>query len=531
MRRRDVLKGMAAAPFAAGTLAAPALGQNLDARTLRVIQGYSLSSIDPVWTTASASNDLAYLVYDQLFGMDADFNMQLQMAESWSSEDDARTHIITLRDGLKFHDGEPVRANDCVASINRWASKDSTGQALGRLIDKMDVMDDKTFRIRLTQPFAWLAHAIGKPNSSQCAIMPERFASMPSSEQVPEAIGSGPFRFLPEEFISGSQAIFTRFEDYVPRSEPVSGNAGGKVAQLDRIEWSFITDPSTAMAALQTGQQDYWTQPLPDLVPLLQADPNLVVRSRIAGGIAYSLVMNHLHAPFDNPAVRQAVAMAVDQEQFMQAAAGGNPGSSGFCQSFYMCDTAYATEDAGAVLRERNIEKARQALADSGYQGETVVVLGVTDPPALASISLVTNDLLRQIGFNVDYVTTDFAGMTQRRVSKDAPTAGGWSVFNSTYGGTGLLNPLYNIMLRGAGERSWFGWPDNAELERLRDQWMVSTDPAEQAALAEAIQVEGFKTLPYIPLGYSLQPQAWRKNLTGVYDGPNYPLWSIGKEA
>ncbi len=231
MRRRDVLKGMAAAPFAAGTLAAPALGQNLDARTLRVIQGYSLSSIDPVWTTASASNDLAYLVYDQLFGMDADFNMQLQMAESWSSEDDARTHIITLRDGLKFHDGEPVRANDCVASINRWASKDSTGQALGQLIDKMDVMDDKTFRIRLTQPFAWLAHAIGKPNSSQCAIMTERFASMPSSEQVPEAIGSGPFRFLPEEFISGSQAIFTRFEDYVPRSEPVSGNAGGKVAQ------------------------------------------------------------------------------------------------------------------------------------------------------------------------------------------------------------------------------------------------------------------------------------------------------------
>jgi peptide/nickel transport system substrate-binding protein len=524
MHRRDFLKALAVT-----TLPMPAIAQSNKRSTLRFIKNQNLGSIDPIWTTAAATQDFGFMVFDVLVGVDENYVPKPQMAESWSIEDGGRTYIFKLRSGLKFHDGEPVRSADCVASIKRWSTRDVAGQIVAGVTESMDVMDVKTFRIRLKKPFPLLLDALGKLSPASCLIMPERLANTDPFKQMPEAIGSGPFRFLKDEWLPGHRATFAKFEGYVPRSEAASALAGNHEALVDRLEWSFISDVATAVAAMQSGEQDYWDGLPPDLVPLMQQSPGLNVGPRNTGGVYYTFVMNHLQPPFNNPAIRQAVAMAVNQNDYMIAATGGLPQDGGTCTSFYTCNSPFASEDGGAVLKERNMDKARAALKAAGYAGEKVVFIGATEPPAIAAIAQVSDDLLRRMGFNVEFVSTDFAGMIQRRVNKDTVDKGGWSAFNSTYGGVDMRNPSVNTLLRGAGAGSWFGWPTNPALEDLRDKWFFLTDEAERIRVAREIQVEAFKTLPYIPLCYSYPSSAWSKKLVGMKRGLFTSFWGISK--
>src|ERR1700704_3999259 len=194
MRRRDFLKVMAAT-----VLPMPAIAQNAGQKTLKIIKNQNLGSIDPIWTTAAATQDFSFMVFDVIVGVDANFAPKPQMAESWSIEDDGETYIFKLRDGLKFHDGEPVLARDCIESIRRWSARDVAGQSVAAATETMDVMDDKTFRIRLKSRFPLLLEALGKLSPASCIIMPERLAKTDPFKQISEAIGSGPFMFLKNE--------------------------------------------------------------------------------------------------------------------------------------------------------------------------------------------------------------------------------------------------------------------------------------------------------------------------------------------
>ena len=524
MRRRELLKGLATA-----VLSSPAVAQGATLKTLRVIKNQNLASIDPIWTTAAATIDLGFMVFDELLGVDAKYAPKPQMVEGWSIEDDGKTYIFKLRDGLKFHDGEPVRALDCVESIRRWSVRDVAGQLVAAATNVMDVIDDRSFRIRLKTQFPLLLDSLAKLSPLPCFIMPERLAKTDPFKQISEAIGSGPFKFLKGEWVSGQRAVFAKFDGYVPRSEPASGLAGGRVVKVDRIEWSFISDSATAAAAMQSGEQDYWDIVPPDLVALLKRSDNLNVGPRLTSGVYYTFVMNHLQVPFNNPAIRQALAMGVNQSTYLMAATGGLPEDGGTCTSFYTCDSPYASDAGAEVLRQRSVEKAAAALKAAGYAGEKTVFVGASDPPALAAIAQVSDDLLRRIGFNVEFVATDFAGMIQRRVNKDTVDKGGWSAFNSTWGGIDMRNPAIHALLRGAGLNSWFGWPTNPRLEELRSRWFSLTNADDKIRVAQEIQVEAFKTLPYIPLCYSSPATAWSKKLTGVSKGPIATFWDIGK--
>ena len=227
----------------------------------------------PIWTTAPPTKDYAFLTFDQLLAVDSNYVPQPQMAEGWTVEDDGKAYVLGLREGLKFHDGEPVRSPDCIASIQRWGARDGFGQLMMKFVDSFETIDDRRFRIKLKKPFALLPAALGKSNSSQCFIMPERMAKVDPMKQVTETIGSGPYRFLKSEFVSGARAAWAKFDGYIPRKEPVDSIAGGRIPAVDRIEWSFISDPSTAMAALQAGEQDYWDAPTLDLVQVLKSRP------------------------------------------------------------------------------------------------------------------------------------------------------------------------------------------------------------------------------------------------------------------
>jgi peptide/nickel transport system substrate-binding protein len=282
---------------------------------------------------------------------------------------------------------------------------------------------------------------------------------------------------------------------------------------------------------MMRGEHDYWDQVLFDLIPMLKQNGNLVVQSRIAGGTYGMLRFNQLQPPFNNPELRRAVATAIDQSDYMRAIAGDDTENWKVCTSFYACGTPYASDAGADILKQHDVEKAKEMVRAAGYKGERVVQIAATDNSAVNAMSQVTQDLLRRLGFNVDYVATDFGTMAQRRVSREPVEKGGWSVFHTSWNAPDIVNPAVNQMLRANAGKGWFGWPDDPALEKLRAEWFSATDQKEQQRLATAIQVQAFKSLPYVPLGNYIQRHAWNKKVTGVFPAPTTVYWNIAKEA
>lgn len=533
--RREFLKsasllaaGSAVSGFPSWAFAQSAGGPRTPAgKTLRII-GESLQSLDPIWTTAPPTKNYAFMVFDQLFAVDDKYVPQPQMAAGHTVEDNGMTYVITLRDGLLFHDGEPVRSADCVASIKRWSARDGFGRALAAAVGEYQVVNDKTFKIKLAHNFPLVIDALGKSNSSQCFIMPERMALVDPTKQVTESIGSGPYRFLREEWVPGSFNAFARFDKYVPRKEPVSGIAGGRIAGFERVAFTVIDDASTAMSALLAGEQDYWSAPADDLLPVMQADSNIVVERRTTSNSYQMLQVNHLQPPFNNPAIRQAVAMAINQREFVSAIQ-PDPKLVLPCYSFYDCESPYGTEDGAAAIKGGSLDKAKAALAAAGYKGEKVVLLNVTSNPRLSGMTQVLDNVLRKLGMTVELQAMDFATMATRRTSKEPVDKGGWSGFITGWTGGDVANPAVNQLLHGAGEKGWFGWANDPKLEALKTSWFRSSDVAERAKLAKEIQVQAFQSLPYIPLGSTGTYHAYRAELKGVFPSPVNAYWNISK--
>jgi peptide/nickel transport system substrate-binding protein len=523
MHRRSLLQASLAA-----ALPAPAFAQGAAARTLRVVPQANLTSLDPVWTTAVVTRNHAFLVFDQICAQDAKGEIRPQMAEGWTIEQDDLAWTFALREGLRFHDGERVLAKDCVASIKRWARRDPFMQVLQPSIAEVAALDDRRFRFRLHKPLPLLLMALGQ-TQFPCFVMPERIAQTDAFQQLREAVGSGPFRFLPEEWNPGQRAVWAKFDQYVPRQEPVDGLAGGRAPKLDRVEWTIISDPATAASAMVTGEQDYWEYPLHDLLPLLRKSRDLVVQQRLLDGTYGICRFNHLQPPFNNPGIRQALAMAVDQRDYLRAVAGEEKGGWEACEGVFTCGTPLANEAGSDVLKVHSIDRARAALKEAGYAGEKVVLIAPGDYPQINALSLVTADLVQRMGMNLELVSTDWGTLVQRRVSKEPVEKGGWSLIHTTSSGQSLTLPVFHLFLRANGDAAWFGWPKDTEIERLRAAWLEAPDLPAQQRVAEALNRRAMEVLPYIPLGFYWQPSAWRRNVTGAFRAPATVFWNMSK--
>jgi peptide/nickel transport system substrate-binding protein len=537
MRRRDFVTSLAFGGTALGAmpsllLTACGSGESKppggkDA-TLRVIHTQGLTSLDPIWTTAPGTREYGFLVYDQLIAVDGDFQPKPQMAE-WTVEDGGKSYVFALRAGLKFHDGQPVKSADCIASIKRWGARDGFGTILLDQVDGFDAIDDTHFRIRLKAPFPLLPAAIGKVSAPACLIMPERIAKTDPTTQITEYVGSGPFKFLKDEWVSGSKAAWERFDGYVPRSEPPSGLAGGKIARVKRVEWSLISDASTAMSALQADEQDMWDLPPADLQPVIAGNADIVLGPRFNTDSYFMLQPNHQQPPFDNPAIRQALAMAIDQAALMKSLAGSRPQDAHLALSFYSDKSPFFTTAGSDVLKVASVDKAKAALAAAGYKGEKVVLLCTSEPPA-GALGQVIEDVARRVGFNIELVTLDFSSLIQRRTNHGLVSDGGWSLFITGWMGGDILDPVVHPMLRGAGLKGYAGWCDDPAIEALRKQW-ASAPEGQQKAIAEQLQVAAFKAMPYIPLGSVTINAAWRKSVTDTFRAPYGVYWNMGKSA
>lgn len=514
---------------AAGVLlASPAIAASESAGVLRFTPVSDPPSLDPIWTTNYPTLFHGCLIFDTLFGVNDQFQPQPQMALGAATEDAGRIWRITLRDGLIFHDGERVLARDCVASIRRWGARDAFGQALLAATDEMSTPDDRTILIRLSRPFPLLPDALGKMSPHMCFIMPERLAATDPYKQVSEMVGSGPYRFKPDERIPGARLTYERNNRYVPRPDgEISGIAGPKVAHFDRIEWHLIPDPSTAAAALQLGEIDWLQTPPIDLLPQLRRNEKLKVEVLNPAGSIATLRFNHLNPPFNKSAMRQAVLSAIDQSDHGIAVMGSDP--SGWRDHVgIFCPNTPMANDAGieALTGKRDLSTARRAIEKAGYRGERIVVLWPTDNSVLNVLADVTMDTLKKLDLNIDAQAMDLSTLMQRRAKTEPVEQGGWSLFDTSWVGRDMLNPVGHVYLRGNGRLATAGWPNSPKIEALCNEWLLAPDLPSQRAIAEKLQLQAFVDVPYIPLCQYFVPVAYQANLRGVLKG-NPVFWNV----
>ncbi|MFH5923125.1 ABC transporter substrate-binding protein [Roseomonas xinghualingensis] len=519
MRRRSFLGSGTA------LLVAPRISYGAESKVLRFVPQSDVGVFDPAFTTAHVTRNHAYLVYDTLFGTDDGFNVSPQMVEGYVTEDDGRTWRLTLRDGLRFHDGEPVLARDAVASIRRWWRRDAFGQELAAVTDELAAPSDRVVQFRLKRPFAFLPAALGKPSGHMPAIMPERLASGTPDCMMPEIIGSGPFRFSQAEHVAGSRLVYERFAGYVPRMGGTpSRTAGPKIAHVDRVEWRVMPDPATAAAALAAGEVDWIEAPVAGLLPALRRSRDIEMRRIDTEGALPLMRFNHLHAPFDNPAIRRVVLRSVTQADFLIAAAGEDRAFWKDGVGVFAHGTPLAS-DTGmeALTAPRDLARSRKELLEAGYKGERVVILAPSDHPALNALAKVGAELLARIGFNLDLRMMEWSTLQQHRLKRDCVEQGGWSVYFTHVAGMEASDPASHQNTRGLGLRSNPGWPTSGKLEELRVAWFAAQDLAEQQAVARRLQEQVLIDLPYVPLGQFFEATAYRKSVSGILGG--FPLF------
>jgi len=512
---------------AAALIASPALAQPARDRTLRFMPQAALAVLDPIFNPTTIVTTHGFCVFDTLYACDRSLRPQPQMAEGHTVSADGLTWTIRLREGLRFHDGAPVRAVDCIASLKRWGARDGFGGILLKAVAEWQAPDDRSIVIRLLRPFPALPDALAKPAASPAFIMPERIAALPADKPigVDDMIGSGPWRFVAAEFVQGAKAVYRRNETYVARNEPANGAAGGKQVHFDRLELVWIPDGGTAAAALQTGEIDWIEYPLPDLVPVLQRDRNITTQVYDPNGFLGFLRFNQLHPPFDNVGVRRAIRDALVQSDYMAAVA--LPGDWQECHAVFPCGLPGVTQFPAAPRGDAAMAAARNALQAAGYKGEPIVLVNPSDFPAVTQQGRVTADLMRRLGVNIDLIESDWATTIARRANKAPSSQGGWNLHNTNFPAAGIANPAVSPIIRGNGERAWFGWPTDAKSEAAVEAWIMAPDAAAQATAMAALQQAAWESVPFAPTGLFRLRTAFRSDLSGVLQGPNPFLWNL----
>jgi len=518
------MTALAAAALALTTSGA-ALAQQ---KVLRVVPHADLKVLDGYQTTATITAQHMGAVLDTLFSWDENTVSQPQMVERYTLSDDKLTYTMTLRNGLKFHDGSNVTSTDVVASLKRLVKREVLGRSIEPFLASIDKVDDKTFTIKLKEPFGLLLFAIGG-SSNLSGIYREKEALIDPNTPITEPIGSGPFVFNKAEWVPGSKVVYDKFKDYVPRSEKASGFAGGKVVKVDRVEYRVIPDSATVFAAFNAGEVDFLDQTAIDLVQTVEKNPDVVVGTIWPTEGFGLLRMNHLHPPFNNIKARQALALMIDQKEYL--AAGIGPAKYWReCHSIWICGTPYGTEAGAEPYKKQNLEKARQLMIESGYKGEKILLMGAADIQFLNAFTMVTAENLKKIGVNVELVIQDWGSIVTRRSKNDPPAQGGWNIFHTGSGTASQANPMSSNISPTTCEAAWFGWPCDKEIEKVRQAFIRETDPAKQKQLAETLHRRLWEeNIPVLPVGQYQQPFLWRKNITGIMKANTVVYWNIEK--
>ncbi|MBN9064764.1 MAG: ABC transporter substrate-binding protein [Rhizobiales bacterium] len=530
--RRTFTKGAMAVAAAA---AAPAIGRAQGAppaaRTIRAVMHGDLRVFDPIWTTANITSYHAHMVYDTLFGVDDQYRPQPQMVGKHGLSDDRKTYTFELRDGLKFSDGTSVTARDCVASIRRWAARDGAAQHMFMRVADTPVKDDRTFQIVLKEPYGLVIDNLAKTGTNVLFVMREKEAQTDPMQQISTIVGSGPFLFNEGAMVQGQRYVYDKNPNYVPRSEPASFTAGGKVVKIDRAIYENIADEATAIAAIKAGEIDFIEYPNVDLLSQLDGEPGITQEILNKPGQMGWCRLNFLHPPFNNIYARQAMRHIIHPTDVMKATF-GDPKYFRGCGALFGCGNPMENDANTEWFKEgQNFAKARELIKKSGYDGRPVVVLQATNIAYMNNAATLISQWMKEAGFNVSTQASDWGGVVTRRAVKAPPDQGGWNVFFTSASSYAYGSPIGLVGHAATGEKGWFGWPSNEKHEILRDKWAAAATEDERKAIAREIQENAWDFVPHLYFGAWVQPSALR-NLKGMIGMPEViPLWNVEKTA
>jgi peptide/nickel transport system substrate-binding protein len=515
--------------LALGLMAAPPFAAQAE-KVLKVVPHADLRIVDPHTSTATISLMHGQMIYDQLFAWDSKLVPKPQMVDKYEVSSDRLVYSFTLRSGLKFHDGQKVTTRDVIASVKRWMVRDVLGQAMAPFVEEWQAVDDNTFVLRLKQPFGFVETALAISAGLAPVIMRAEDAATDPFKNISTTVGSGPFRFVAAEWNPGAKTVYEKNPDYVPRSEPPDGNAGGKIAKVDRVEWIVLPDPFTKSSAIQSGEVDIIDSLPNDQIPILEKAPGIVLdRTSSLPSIGYARP-NHLYPPFDNPKARQAFALAVNQEEYLSAAFGDERWWRS-CYSFFVCGSPNETTAGSEPYQKQDIPRAKELLKEAGYNGEKVVLIATHEIASIGALGDVTANNLRKIGMNVETADSDWGTLVARRAKKEPPAQGGWNVFHTTSGGVSVHNPVTNFTVdSGCGRTNWFGWPCDEQAEKLRFGYMTAPDDAARKAALVALHQRLWESLPTILVGSYVTPYAARKNIRGILKSNPIVFWNVEKD-
>jgi peptide/nickel transport system substrate-binding protein len=525
------IRKMAAALVAAACMAGLSAGLPAQAQTVKAVMHSDVKILDPIWTTAYIQRNFGYMVWDTLFAVDEKFEVKPQMVDKYDVSADKLTWTFTLRDGLVWSDGKPVTSDDCIASIKRWAAKDSMGQKMMASVAGLDKVDDKTFKMTMKEPYGLVLQSLGKPSSNVPFMMPKKTAETSPDQQikVEDVIGSGPFVFVASEWKPGEKVVFVKNPKYKPRSEPASGLAGGKIVKVERVEWIAMPDVQTQVAAIQNGEIDMIEQPGHDLLPLLAKDKAIKIVDYNPTGNQYVFRFNSLFKPFDNPKIRHAAMVAFNQEEFLKATIGDAKWYK-VCKAPFICGTPLDTDEGMKDVLNGDSAKAKELLKEADYDGTPVVLMQSTDLQVLTNLAPVAKAQLERAGFKVDMVSMDWQTLVARRAKKDPPDKGGWSAFLTAWVAADILNPVMAAYFNAGCDKASFGWPCDEKIEKMRDAFSKESDPAKQKQIVVELQKYWADHPTHVNLGQWYQPMAQRTSLDGQMTAPVPVFWNLSKK-
>ena len=528
MKRRTFGALTAGAVVAAGATTATTKARAADGKVLRFVQIGNMTILDPIWTTAYVTRTHGYFIYDTLFSMDANNEVKPQMVDKYDVSADKMLWTFTLRDGLAWHDGSPVTAEDCIPSIKRWGARDSMGLKLMDFIAEFKAVDAKTFTMKLKEPYGLVLESLGKPSSNVPFMMPKKIAETDPFKQIDSQMGSGPYIYVNAESKPGEKHVYVKNAKYKPRAEPPSGLSGGKVVKVDRVEIIEMPDPQQQVNAIIAGEIDLIEQPPHDLIPIMKKEKTVQMVDWNPLGQQFVYRMNHLQPPFNNPKIRMAALLCIEQEEYLKATV-GEPEYYKVSSAAFIGGTPNAFEAPNGLFIKPDYEKAKALLKEAGYDGTPVVLMQSTTLPVLTNTAPVTKAQLEKGGFKVDMQSMDWQTLVTRRTKKDPPSQGGWNIFHTFTVAADILNPISNTYMVAQGDKSWFGWPTDPEIEKLRDAYSKETDPVKAKAMAKAVQDRAIETAQYGWIGQWYGPGAARSNIKGWLKAPVPVMWNVEK--
>jgi peptide/nickel transport system substrate-binding protein len=488
--------------------------------TLRAVPHGSLKSLDAQWTTVTVTANVRHHLQEGLFTLDDNLALQPQLAESWQSSPDLLTTTVKLRDGLEFHSGETLKAGDLVGSFNKVKDVATLWKLVATEFGGViSALDDRTLQIQVSEPTALVLDSLMTEQSFPPIAVPESAYSLPQTESAPEPVGTGPFKF--ESWSPGDRWTMVRYDDYNPSAHPTSGLAGRHVAFVDRVEWIEIADQAARLAALEVGEVDlldFFSPTLADRVFSSEAvDPVVVMPGEQMG-----VYLNHLKPPFDNKNVRRALQLAYPMESALKLSVGGNDALWRLCPTYYTCGTRWENTVGTENYNAQDLDQARQLVKEAGFEGTTVRLMAAQDMPWFPQLSLVTREVLEDVGFVVDFQAMDWATLTTRRADPEL-----WEAFHTGSGTT--VTPLTKSTLTKNG---WFNryQDESGKMAELLAEFTRAKTAADQVELIGELQAQAFEDVPYVLIGEVARLFAAGKNVQGFKPAHYFLVFDVWLE-